>query len=70
MERRKKIAMEKVLQSVSDKELEVDINDIYPSDKGLAVVSPLTQDSIPVCNKMSKMGSCAGCLFDIVKLYY
>ncbi|XP_061573115.1 guanine nucleotide-binding protein-like 1 [Cololabis saira] len=35
VERRKKLAMEKVLALVSDKELEVHINDIYPSDKGL-----------------------------------
>lgn len=35
MEKRKKIAREKVLQQVSDKELEIDINDIYPSEKGL-----------------------------------
>uniref|UniRef100_A0A672HHZ2 Guanine nucleotide-binding protein-like 1 n=1 Tax=Salarias fasciatus TaxID=181472 RepID=A0A672HHZ2_SALFA len=35
VEKRKKLAREKVLQQVSDKELEVDINDIYPSEKGL-----------------------------------
>ncbi|KAM9310230.1 LOW QUALITY PROTEIN: guanine nucleotide-binding protein-like 1 [Pholidichthys leucotaenia] len=35
VEKRKKMAREKVLQTVSDKELEVDINDIYPSEKGL-----------------------------------
>lgn len=35
MEKRKKLAREKMLQQVSDKELEVDINDIYPSEKGL-----------------------------------
>lgn len=35
VEKRKKIAREKVLQPVTDKELEVDINDIYPSEKGL-----------------------------------
>ncbi|GAA6226611.1 guanine nucleotide-binding protein-like 1, partial [Lates japonicus] len=35
VEKRKKVAREKVLQPVSDKELEVDINDIYPSEKGL-----------------------------------
>lgn len=29
--------MEKVLQPVSDKELEININDIYPSEKGLGV---------------------------------
>lgn len=34
MEKRKKLAREKELQPVSDKELEVDINDIYPSEKG------------------------------------
>lgn len=37
MEKRKKLAREKVLQPVSDKELEVDISDIYPSEKGLSV---------------------------------
>uniref|UniRef100_A0A1A8BM39 Guanine nucleotide binding protein-like 1 n=1 Tax=Nothobranchius kadleci TaxID=1051664 RepID=A0A1A8BM39_NOTKA len=35
VERRKKLARDTVLQPVSDKELEVDINDIYPPDKGL-----------------------------------
>lgn len=35
VERRKKLAQEKVLQPVSEKELEVNINDIYPSEKGL-----------------------------------
>ncbi|XP_022612333.1 guanine nucleotide-binding protein-like 1 isoform X2 [Seriola dumerili] len=35
VEKRKKMAREKVLQPVSDKELEVGINDIYPSEKGL-----------------------------------
>lgn len=35
VEKRKKVAREKVLQQVSDKELETDINDIYPTDKGL-----------------------------------
>lgn len=34
VERRKKLAMETVLQQVSDKELEVSIDEIYPSDKG------------------------------------
>lgn len=34
VEKRKKIAREKVLQPVSDKELEMGINDIYPSEKG------------------------------------
>ena len=38
MERRKKIAREKVLQPVSDKELEVDIDDIYPSEKGRTII--------------------------------
>lgn len=33
VEKRKKLAREKVLQPVSDKELEVDINEIYPSEK-------------------------------------
>lgn len=31
------MAREKVLQHVSDKELEVSIDDIYPSEKGGAV---------------------------------
>ncbi|XP_044216053.1 guanine nucleotide-binding protein-like 1 [Thunnus albacares] len=35
VEKRKKIAREKVLQPVSDKELETSIDDIYPSEKGL-----------------------------------
>uniref|UniRef100_A0A7N9ALT7 Guanine nucleotide-binding protein-like 1 n=1 Tax=Mastacembelus armatus TaxID=205130 RepID=A0A7N9ALT7_9TELE len=35
VEKRKKLAQEKVLQPVSEKELEVDINDIYPPDKAL-----------------------------------
>uniref|UniRef100_A0A8D3ADK3 Guanine nucleotide-binding protein-like 1 n=1 Tax=Scophthalmus maximus TaxID=52904 RepID=A0A8D3ADK3_SCOMX len=35
VEKRKKLAMEKLLQPVSDKELEVSIDDIYPSEKGL-----------------------------------
>lgn len=35
VEKRKKLAQEKVLQPVSEKELEVNINDIYPSEKGL-----------------------------------
>ncbi|KAM6995417.1 guanine nucleotide-binding protein-like 1 [Tautogolabrus adspersus] len=35
VEKRKKLAMEKVLQPVSDKELETNIHDIFPSDKGL-----------------------------------
>ncbi|KAF6722011.1 Guanine nucleotide-binding protein-like 1 [Oryzias melastigma] len=36
VEKRKKLAREKVLQPVSDKELEVDINEIYPSEKRLS----------------------------------
>ncbi|KAM4600794.1 guanine nucleotide-binding protein-like 1 [Polymixia lowei] len=36
VEKRKKVAREKVLLPVSDKELEVDINDIYPTEKGLS----------------------------------
>ncbi|KAJ8392925.1 hypothetical protein AAFF_G00071290 [Aldrovandia affinis] len=35
VEKRKKIAMEKILEAVSETDLEVDINDIYPPDKGL-----------------------------------
>lgn len=37
VEKRKKMAREKVLQPVSDKELEVDIADIFPLEKGLVV---------------------------------
>lgn len=37
VEKRKKMARENVLQPISDKELEVNINDVYPTDKGLAV---------------------------------
>ena len=37
VEKRKKVAMENFLTQVSDKELEINIDDIYPSDKGLAV---------------------------------
>ncbi|XP_051262171.1 guanine nucleotide-binding protein-like 1 [Dicentrarchus labrax] len=36
VEKRKKLAREKVLQPVSDKVLEISIDDIYPSEKGLA----------------------------------
>lgn len=35
MEKRKKTAREKPLQQVSEKELELNIEDIYPKDKGL-----------------------------------
>uniref|UniRef100_A0A3Q2PBQ8 Guanine nucleotide-binding protein-like 1 n=1 Tax=Fundulus heteroclitus TaxID=8078 RepID=A0A3Q2PBQ8_FUNHE len=35
VERRKRLAMETVLKPVSDKELEVNINEIYPAEKGL-----------------------------------
>ncbi|XP_051574968.1 guanine nucleotide-binding protein-like 1 isoform X1 [Myxocyprinus asiaticus] len=35
VERRKKIAMEKILKPVAEEELELDINQIYPEDKGL-----------------------------------
>ncbi|CAB1456293.1 unnamed protein product [Pleuronectes platessa] len=35
VEKRKKVAMENFLTPVSDKELEINIDDIYPSDKGL-----------------------------------
>lgn len=34
MERRKKIAREKVLEAAAEQDLEVDITDIYPEDKG------------------------------------
>uniref|UniRef100_A0A3P9HMM2 Guanine nucleotide-binding protein-like 1 n=1 Tax=Oryzias latipes TaxID=8090 RepID=A0A3P9HMM2_ORYLA len=36
VEKRKKLAREKILQAVCDKELEVDINEIYPSEKCLS----------------------------------
>lgn len=35
VEKRKKIAREKILEPVSEKDMEVDINDIYPPEKGL-----------------------------------
>lgn len=35
MEKRKKIAMEKILKPVAEKELEMDINQIYPEEKGI-----------------------------------
>lgn len=35
VERRKKLAMETVLKPVSDKELEVSKEEIYPSEKGI-----------------------------------
>ncbi|XP_048116223.1 LOW QUALITY PROTEIN: guanine nucleotide-binding protein-like 1 [Alosa alosa] len=35
VERRKKIAMEKILEPAAEQELEVDINDIYPEERGL-----------------------------------
>nr|XP_055067193.1 guanine nucleotide-binding protein-like 1 [Misgurnus anguillicaudatus] len=35
VERRKKIAMQKIIKPVEEKELEVDINQIFPEDKGL-----------------------------------
>ncbi|TKS82271.1 Guanine nucleotide-binding protein-like 1 [Collichthys lucidus] len=35
VEKRKKVAREKVLQPIPDKELEINIHDIYPSEKGL-----------------------------------
>jgi len=34
VERQKKLAMEKILQLISDKELEINIGDIYPPEKG------------------------------------
>ena len=37
VEKRKKVAREKVLQPVSEKEMEINIGDIYPSDKGGAM---------------------------------
>lgn len=37
VERRKKLAMETVLKPVSDKELEVSKDEIYPSEKGIIV---------------------------------
>lgn len=38
VEKRKKLAREKVLQPIADKELEVNITDVYPTDKGLAIL--------------------------------
>ncbi|ROL48168.1 Guanine nucleotide-binding protein-like 1 [Anabarilius grahami] len=35
VDKRKKIAMEKILKPVAEKELEMDINQIYPEEKGL-----------------------------------
>lgn len=43
VEKRKKIAREKVLQPASDKELEVDIHDIFPSEKGLLVLKQIPE---------------------------
>ncbi|KAJ3598537.1 hypothetical protein NHX12_002046 [Muraenolepis orangiensis] len=37
VERRKKVAMEKILLPISEKELEINIGEIYPSDKGLGI---------------------------------
>ena len=34
VEKRKKMAREKILQPVSEKEMEINMGDIYPSDKG------------------------------------
>lgn len=34
VDKRKKIAMEKILKPVAEKELEMDINQIYPEEKG------------------------------------
>lgn len=35
MERRKKIAMQKIIKPVPENELDIDINQIYPEDKGI-----------------------------------
>lgn len=40
VEKGKKLAREKVLKPVSEKELEISIDDIYPPEKGLSVVFP------------------------------
>lgn len=40
VEKGKKLAREKVLKPVSEKELEINIDDIYPPEKGLSVVFP------------------------------
>lgn len=40
VEKGKKLAREKVLKPVSEKDLEISINDIYPPEKGLTVVFP------------------------------
>uniref|UniRef100_A0A8C5CQ39 Guanine nucleotide-binding protein-like 1 n=1 Tax=Gadus morhua TaxID=8049 RepID=A0A8C5CQ39_GADMO len=37
VEKRKKVAREKILQPVSEKEMEINIGDIYPADKGLGI---------------------------------
>lgn len=47
VEKRKKMAREKILQPVSDKELEMDMSDIYPTEKGLAF-SDCNAFNIPV----------------------
>lgn len=35
VEKRKKIAMKKILKPVAEKELEMDINQIFPEEKGI-----------------------------------
>lgn len=35
VEKRKKIAMKKILMPVAEKELEMDINQIFPEEKGI-----------------------------------
>ncbi|CAL8235563.1 unnamed protein product [Boreogadus saida] len=37
VEKRKKVAREKILQPVSEKEMEINIGEIYPADKGLGI---------------------------------
>lgn len=56
MEKRKKLAREKVLQPVSDKELEININDIYPTDKGLSVFECFQRRSLNRSDKMNGVG--------------
>lgn len=64
MEKRKKLAREKVLQPVSDKELEININDIYPPDKGLAVFECFQRLSLNRSDKMNGVGHWLTLKFD------
>jgi hypothetical protein len=48
VEKRKKVAREKILQPVSEKEMEINIGDIYPADKGgaMSTLSTLIERSV------------------------